>query len=155
MRNLLAALLVIGAVSFAASAQTPAPQHGLKTGYIAFTYTGEILPGQMDNFRQVATKVIAAVAQEPGTLMYEWNLRPDQKPFDVVDLDRDFQRRGRARQPCPARVRQGVGASAKGGAACRLRLAGCTGQAGFGAVQSLVAIKEIRSPVFAKRQDER
>ena len=86
MWNLLVSLLVIGAVSFPARAQTPAPQHGLKTGYIAFVYTGEVLPGQMDNFKQVAAKVIAAVAQEPGTLMYEWSLRPDQKTFDVVEL---------------------------------------------------------------------
>jgi quinol monooxygenase YgiN len=29
---------------------------------------------------------IAAAAQEPGTLMYEWNFRQDQKTFDVVEL---------------------------------------------------------------------
>jgi quinol monooxygenase YgiN len=27
-----------------------------------------------------------AVAQEPGTLMYEWNFRSDQKTFDVIEL---------------------------------------------------------------------
>src|ERR1700739_5036205 len=86
MWNLLVSLLVIGAVSFPAGAQTPAPQHGLKTGYIAWTYTGEVLPGQMDNFKQVVSKVNAAVAQEPGTLMYEWNFRQDQKTFDVIEL---------------------------------------------------------------------
>src|SRR5215831_6313615 len=88
MRKLLVSLLVIAAVSFSARAQ--APQHGLKTGYIAFVYTGEILPGQADNFKQVAAKVIAAVAQdEPGTLMYEWTLRPDGKTWDAVELYRD------------------------------------------------------------------
>jgi quinol monooxygenase YgiN len=88
MWNLLFSILVAGAVPFSvrAQAQTPAPQHGLKTGYIAFTYTGEVIPGQMDNFKQVAAKVIAAVAQEPGTLMYEWSFRPDQKTFDAVEL---------------------------------------------------------------------
>jgi quinol monooxygenase YgiN len=86
MWKLLVSLLVIGAVSVPAGAQAPAPQHGLKTGYIAFTYTGEVLPGQMDNFKQLAAKVIAATAQEPGTLMYEWSFRPDQKTFDVVEL---------------------------------------------------------------------
>jgi quinol monooxygenase YgiN len=30
--------------------------------------------------------VIAAVAQEPGTLMYEWSFRQDQKTFDVIEL---------------------------------------------------------------------
>ena len=87
MWKLLVPLLVIGAVSFPAGAQTPAPQHGLKTGYIALTYTGEVLPGQMDNFKQVAAKVIAGVAEkEPGTLMYEWSMRSDQKTFDAVEL---------------------------------------------------------------------
>ena len=86
MRKLVLSLLAIGAVSFPASAQTQAPQHGLKTGNIIFVYTGEVLPGQIDNFKQVATKVIAAVAQEPGTLMYEWSLRPDQKTFEAVEL---------------------------------------------------------------------
>jgi quinol monooxygenase YgiN len=85
MRNLLLSFLALGALAIPANAQPP--QHGLKTGYIAFTYTGEILPGQMDNFKQVAAKVIAAVAaQEPGTLMYEWSLRADQKTFDAVEL---------------------------------------------------------------------
>ena len=88
MRKLLFSLLVIGAVSSSARAQ--APEHGLKTGYVAFVYTGEVLPGQMDNFKQVAAKVIAAVAQdEPGTLMYEWTLRPDGKTWDAVELYRD------------------------------------------------------------------
>jgi quinol monooxygenase YgiN len=86
MWHLLVSLLVIGAVAFPAGAQTPAPQHGLKTGYIALIYSGEVLPGQLDNFKQLAPKVIAAVAQEPGTLMYEWSLRPDQKTFDAVEL---------------------------------------------------------------------
>jgi quinol monooxygenase YgiN len=84
MRNLLLSLLALGTLAIAAHAQPP--QHGLNAGYIAFTYTGEVLPGQMDNFKQVAAKVIAAVAQEPGTLMYEWSLRPDQKTFDAVEL---------------------------------------------------------------------
>ena len=79
-------LLVIGAVSLSARAQ--APLHGLKTGYVAATYTGEVLPGQMDNFKQLATKIVAAVAEEPGTLAYEWTLRPDGKTFDVVEIYR-------------------------------------------------------------------
>jgi quinol monooxygenase YgiN len=86
MWSLLASLLVIGAVSFPAGAQNPAPGHVVKNGYVAFTYTGEVLPGQMDNFKQVAAKVTAAVEQEPGTLMYVWSLRSDEKTFDVVEL---------------------------------------------------------------------
>jgi quinol monooxygenase YgiN len=88
MWNLLASLLVIGAVSPPARAQNPAPgsaQHVLKTGYVAATYTGEVLPGQMDNFKQFVTKITAAVEQEPGTLMYVWSFRSDEKTFDVVE----------------------------------------------------------------------
>lgn len=84
MRKLLLSLTPIALLASPAAAQ--APQHGLKTGYIAFLYTGEILPGQLDNFKQVAAKVIDAVGQEPGTLMYEWSLRADQKTFDAVEL---------------------------------------------------------------------
>jgi quinol monooxygenase YgiN len=86
LRNLLASLLVIGAVSFPAGAQTPASGSVLKTGYVAVVYTGEVLPGQMDNFKQLVPKMIAATTQEPGTLMYEWSFRSDQKTFDVVEL---------------------------------------------------------------------
>ena len=43
MRKFLVSLLVIGAASLSASAQ--APLHGLKTGYVAAVYTGEVLPG--------------------------------------------------------------------------------------------------------------
>jgi quinol monooxygenase YgiN len=77
-------LLVIGAVSLSARAQTPL--HGLKTGYVAATYTGEVLPGQIDNFKQLVSKLVAATAQEPGTLMYEWTFRPDGKTFDVLEI---------------------------------------------------------------------
>lgn len=84
MRKLVYSLISMAAV--AAPALADAPQKGLQTGYIAFLYTGEILPGQMDNFKQVAAKVIDAVGQEPGTLMYEWSLRADGKTFDAVEL---------------------------------------------------------------------
>jgi quinol monooxygenase YgiN len=86
MWKLLTPVLTIAALCSPAAAQTPIPQHGLKSGYIAWTYTGEVLPGQMDNFKQVASKVVAAVAEEPGTLAYEWTLRPDGKTFDVLEI---------------------------------------------------------------------
>jgi quinol monooxygenase YgiN len=40
-------------------------------------FTGEVLPGQLDNFKQLVTKVVKAVAEEPGTLIYEWSFQPD------------------------------------------------------------------------------
>jgi quinol monooxygenase YgiN len=74
-------------VALPAVAQTPAPEHGLKAGYIATTYTGEVLPGQLDNFKQLVTRLVAAVAaNEPGTLVYEISLRPDQKTYDIIEV---------------------------------------------------------------------
>jgi quinol monooxygenase YgiN len=84
MRKMVLSVLAFGALAVPAYAQ--APQHGEKAGYIATTYTAEVLPGQMDKFKQVAAEAIAAVAKEPGTLMYEWNMRADGKTFDVVEL---------------------------------------------------------------------
>src|ERR1700745_2636531 len=76
IQKLLFSLAALVLVAFPAGAQTPAPQHELKAGYIALMVTGEVLPGQMDNFRQLVTRLVAAVAEEPGTLVYEFSLQP-------------------------------------------------------------------------------
>ena len=86
MRNWLISLGALVLVAFPVHAQTPAPQHGLKAGYIAMVVTGEVLPGEMDNFRQLATRMVAAVAEEPGTLVYEWSFQPDQKTYNVMEV---------------------------------------------------------------------
>jgi len=86
MRKLLISLSTLVLLAFPVHAQTPAPQHGLKAGYIALVVTGEVLPGQMDNFRQLVPRLVAAVAEEPGTLVYEWNFHPDQKTFNVMEV---------------------------------------------------------------------
>jgi quinol monooxygenase YgiN len=87
MRKLLFSLIALAPVALPADAQTPAPQHRLKPGYIATTYTGEVLPGQMENFKQLVTRLVAAVAaEEPGTLVYKVTLRPDQKTYDTIEV---------------------------------------------------------------------
>ena len=86
MRKLLISLSALALVAFSARAQTPASQHGLKAGSIAIVVTGEVLPGQMDNFRQLVPRLVAAVAEEPGTLVYEWNFHPDQKTYNVMEV---------------------------------------------------------------------
>src|ERR1700745_271337 len=86
IQKLLFSLAALVLVAFPAGAQTPAPQHELKAGYIALMVTGECLPGQMDNFRQLVTRLVAAVAEEPGTLVYEFSLQPDQKTYNVLEV---------------------------------------------------------------------
>jgi quinol monooxygenase YgiN len=87
MRNL--SLLALCALAVPAVARAEPPKHGIHTGNIAFTYTGEILPGQEEAFRQVVAKVVAAVEREPGTMAYEWSMRADGKTFDVVEIYQD------------------------------------------------------------------
>ena len=88
MRNLLISLSALILVTLPVHAQTaaPAPQHGLKAGSIALVVTGEVLPGQMDNFRQLVPRLVATVAEEPGTLVYEFSLQPDQKTYNVIEV---------------------------------------------------------------------
>ena len=86
IRKLLISLSALVLVAFPVRAQTPVPQHGLKAGYIALVVTGEVLPGQMDNFRKLVIRLVAAVAEEPGTLIYEVSLQPDQKTYDVLEV---------------------------------------------------------------------
>jgi len=88
MRKLLFSLSALVLVAFPVRAQTPAPapQHGLKAGSIALVVTGEVLPGQMDNFRKLVPRLVAAVAEEPGTLAYEWSFQPDEKTYNVMEV---------------------------------------------------------------------
>ena len=86
MRKLLISLSALVLLAFPVHAQTPAPLQGLKAGSIALVVTGEVLPGQMDNFKQLVPRLVAAVAEEPGTLVYEWNFHPDQKTYNVMEV---------------------------------------------------------------------
>lgn len=63
------ALVAFVLAVFPAGAQTADPQRGFKAGYVALVGSGEVLPEQMDNFKKLAKKVAAAVAEEPGTLV--------------------------------------------------------------------------------------
>jgi quinol monooxygenase YgiN len=87
MRTSLLPLLTAASLAMPTAAYSQT--RGLAAGNIAFTYTGEVLPGQEAAFKQVVQQVIAAVQQEPGTLMYEWSMRADGKTFDVLELYQD------------------------------------------------------------------
>jgi quinol monooxygenase YgiN len=89
MRIQFLSLLAACAVSIPVSAQSQAIDQGNKTSKIAFVYTGEILPGQEQAFRQTVKKVIAAVERESGTQAYYWSMHADGKTFDVLEVYKD------------------------------------------------------------------
>ena len=60
MRNRFLSLLAVYALAVPLSAQAQAIDQGNRTDKIIFTYTGEILPGQEQAFRQTAEKIVTA-----------------------------------------------------------------------------------------------
>ena len=68
-------LIALALAVFPANAQTPDPQRGFKAGYVATLSSGEVLPEQMESFRERTKRVLAAMAEkEPGTLMFEFSV---------------------------------------------------------------------------------
>ena len=88
MRKLLFSLSALVLATFTADAQTPTPQRGFKAGYVAAVGSGEVLPEQMDNFKKLAKRVAeaVAVAEEPGTLLFEFSVQPDGKTVDLLEI---------------------------------------------------------------------
>ena len=84
MRNILLVLGGIFAIALPAAAQDP-------HAYIAFLYTGEVLPGQETSFKELVSKIVTTVENESGTIAYKWSMRPDGKTFDVVEIYQDSQ----------------------------------------------------------------
>ena len=85
MRTKLLALLAVGAIAVpAAATHAQSSQRGISKGNIIFNYTCEV-----EAFKQLVPKLIAAVQQEPGTMAYEWSVRPDGKTFDTVEIFQD------------------------------------------------------------------
>jgi quinol monooxygenase YgiN len=82
-------LLLFALAALPAAAQAQSPKRGIQNGNIIFTYTGEVLPGQEEAFKQMVPKLVSAVEQEPGTMTYEWSMRGDGKTFDVVEIYQD------------------------------------------------------------------
>jgi quinol monooxygenase YgiN len=86
MRKLLFPLIALVLAVLPADAQTPTPQRGFKAGYVALVGSGEVAPDQMDNFKSFAKRYLAAVAEEPGTLAFEFSVQPDGKTVDVFEI---------------------------------------------------------------------
>jgi quinol monooxygenase YgiN len=85
-RKLLFSLVVLVLAGFPADAQIPSSQHGFKAGYVATLSSGEVLPEQMENFKSLAKRIASAVAEEPGTLVFEFSLHPDGKTVDLLEM---------------------------------------------------------------------
>jgi len=85
-RKLLFSLVALVFAVFPADAQTTGPQRGFKAGCVATLSSGEVLPDQMDNFKKVTKRVLAAVAEEPGTLVFEFSVQPDEKTVDLLEI---------------------------------------------------------------------
>jgi quinol monooxygenase YgiN len=90
MKKLIGAIVIAlglaSAAVFPANAQTPGPQHGFKAGYVAALSSGEVPPDQMDNFKTYLKRLLAAVAEEPGTLSFEFSVQPDGKTVDLMEI---------------------------------------------------------------------
>ena len=85
MRILLLSLSALVLATFPADAQTPARAE-FKAGYVASLSRGEVLPEQMDSFKERTKRTLAAVAEEPGTLMFEFSVQPDGKTVDLLEM---------------------------------------------------------------------
>ena len=86
MRKLLFPLIALGLPAFPADAQAPDPQRGIKAGYVATISSGEVLPEKINDFKQLIKKVVAAAAEEPGTLVYEFSVQPDGRTVDLLEM---------------------------------------------------------------------
>jgi hypothetical protein len=84
MRKVLFSLSALVLATFPANAQTPSPR-GFKAGYVAAVGSGEVLPERMDNFKKFAKRVADAVAEESGTLVFEFSMQPDGKTVDLLE----------------------------------------------------------------------
>jgi quinol monooxygenase YgiN len=81
MRTLLIAMVTLGAITFRAEAQTPKPAVGSEQIYWVVTFTVD----QMDQFKPLIKKLVAATEKEPGAIEYEYNVGADQKTVDIFE----------------------------------------------------------------------
>src|SRR5271170_4317634 len=81
MRTLVIAMVALGAFAFRAAAQTPMPAVGSEQIYWVVTFTVD----EMDKFKPIVQKLVAATEKEPGALQYEYAVGPDQKTVDIYE----------------------------------------------------------------------
>ena len=81
MKTLVTAMVALGIFAVPAAAQTPRPAAGSDQIYWVITFTVD----QMDKFKPVVQKLVAATEKEPGTLEYEYAVGDDQKTVDIFE----------------------------------------------------------------------
>ena len=81
MRKSMVALVALAAFAVSAQAQTPKPAMGSDQIYWVITFTVD----QMDKFKPIVQKLVAATAKEPGILEYEYAVGDDQKTVDIFE----------------------------------------------------------------------
>jgi Rrf2 family protein len=82
MRKILLSMCVLSALTATVAAQTK-PAAGSNEIYWVITFT--VPPGNMDKFKQVVARLVAATKQEPGTLEYEYTATPDNGTVDIIE----------------------------------------------------------------------
>jgi quinol monooxygenase YgiN len=81
MKTLMTAMVALGIFAVPAAAQTPKPSVGSDQVYWVITFTVD----QMDKFKPIVNKIVAATQKEPGTLAYEYTVGDDQKTVDIYE----------------------------------------------------------------------
>jgi len=81
MRKSMIALFALIAFTVGARAQTPKPAMGSDQIYWVVTFTVD----QMDKFKPIVQRLVAATEKEPGTLEYEYAVGDDQKTVDIFE----------------------------------------------------------------------
>jgi hypothetical protein len=106
MRTFVTAMVALGTIAFPATAQTPKPSVGSDQVYWVATFTVD----QLDKFKPIVNKIVAATEKEPGTLAYEYNVGDDQRHLRTV-CQRARRRRPRHGDLCAEFFERVFGAS--------------------------------------------
>jgi quinol monooxygenase YgiN len=81
VRKSIIALVALAALTMSAQAQMPKPAMGSDQIYWVITFTVD----QMDKFKPIVERLVAATEKEPGTLEYEYAVGDDQKTVDIFE----------------------------------------------------------------------
>jgi quinol monooxygenase YgiN len=81
VRTLIIAITTILALTFQAAAQASKPSVGSPQIYWVITFTVD----EMDKFKPLVNKLVAATEKEPGAMQYEYTVGSDGKTVDIYE----------------------------------------------------------------------